>query len=108
MVLGGSWVAKSGVISPLSGLRTIVTLHISPLITTHEAPSRVWDFRASGGGFVGGFGFMGMSGLHFSVLSLAFMASCGWGFRVPGFKIEGFRGSAKNLGVYKQGSECFG
>ena len=51
---------------------------------------------------------MGMLGLHFSVLSLAFMASCGWGFRVPGFKTEGFRGSAKNLGVYKQGSECFG
>ena len=33
-ILGGSWV------SPLIGVKNIVTLLISPLITTHEPPSR--------------------------------------------------------------------
>ena len=39
-LLGGSWVVTSRVISPLIGLITIVTLLITPLITTHEPPSR--------------------------------------------------------------------
>ena len=34
------WVVKSGVISPLIWTMTIVTLHITHLITTHEPPSR--------------------------------------------------------------------
>ena len=38
-LLGGSWVVISGAISPLIGVITIVTLLISPLITTHEPPS---------------------------------------------------------------------
>ena len=38
VVLGGSWVVISGVISPLI---CIVTLLITPFITTHEPPSRV-------------------------------------------------------------------
>ena len=38
-VLGGSWVVIIGVISPQIGVRIIVTLLISPLITTHEPPS---------------------------------------------------------------------
>ena len=36
IVLGGSWVAISGVTSPLIWVITIVTLLITPLITTHE------------------------------------------------------------------------
>ena len=40
-LLGGSWVVISGVISPLIWVITIVTLLITPLITTHELPSRV-------------------------------------------------------------------
>ena len=40
MILGGSWVVISGVISPLIWVITIVTLLITPLITTHEPPSR--------------------------------------------------------------------
>ena len=40
-LLGGSWVVISGVITPLIGLITIVTLLITPLIATHETPSRV-------------------------------------------------------------------
>ena len=39
-VPGGSWVVKGGVTSPLIWVRTIVTLLISPLITTHAPPSR--------------------------------------------------------------------
>ena len=39
-VLGGSWVVITGVISPLIWVRTIVTLLITPLITTHEPPSK--------------------------------------------------------------------
>ena len=39
-VLGGSWVVISGVISPLIWVITIVILLITPLITTHEPPSR--------------------------------------------------------------------
>ena len=38
-VLGGSWVVISGVISPLIGVITIVTLIITTLITNHEPPS---------------------------------------------------------------------
>ena len=38
-LLGGSWGVISGVISPLIGIIVIVTLLISPLITTHEPPS---------------------------------------------------------------------
>ena len=39
-LLGGSWVVINGVISPLMGVITIVTLILTPLITTHEPPSR--------------------------------------------------------------------
>ena len=39
-ILGGSWVVISGVISPLIWVIIIVTLLITPLITTHEPPSR--------------------------------------------------------------------
>ena len=41
VVLGGSWVVISRVIGPPIGVITIVTLLITPLITTHEPPSRV-------------------------------------------------------------------
>ena len=40
-LLGGSWVVKSGVLSPLIWVITTVTLAIPQLITTHEPPSRV-------------------------------------------------------------------
>ena len=40
-LLGGSWVVISGVISPLIWVIIIVTLLITPLITTHEPPSKV-------------------------------------------------------------------
>ena len=39
VVLGGSWVVISGVISPLICIMTIVTLLITPPIATHEPPS---------------------------------------------------------------------
>ena len=39
-VLGGSWVVISGVISVLIWVISIVTLLITPLITTHEPPSK--------------------------------------------------------------------
>ena len=39
MTLGGSWVVRSEVISPLIWLIGIVTLLISPFIATHEPPS---------------------------------------------------------------------
>ena len=39
-VLGGSWVVIGGVISPLIWVISIVTLHITLLIATHEPPSR--------------------------------------------------------------------
>ena len=39
-LLGGSWVVINGVISPPIGVITIVTLIITPLITTHEPPSK--------------------------------------------------------------------
>ena len=38
--LGGSCLVISGVIIPLIWVITIVTLLITPLITTHEPPSR--------------------------------------------------------------------
>ena len=38
-ILGGSWVVISGVISPLKGVISIVTLLITLLLTTHEPPS---------------------------------------------------------------------
>ena len=37
--LGGSWVVISGVVNPLIWVITIVTLLVTPLITTHEPPS---------------------------------------------------------------------
>ena len=37
-------VVTSGVISPLIWVIIVVTLLITPLITTHEAPSRVQAF----------------------------------------------------------------
>ena len=39
-VLGGSWVVINGVNIPLIWLIITVTLLITPLITTHEPPSR--------------------------------------------------------------------
>ena len=42
-VLGGSWVVISRVISLLIWVISIVSLLISPLITTHEPPSRSRD-----------------------------------------------------------------
>ena len=39
-LLGGSWVVISGVISPLIRVIITATLLITPLITTHEPPSR--------------------------------------------------------------------
>ena len=39
-LLGGSWAVRSGVISPLTWVISIVTLLITLLITTHEPPSR--------------------------------------------------------------------
>ena len=39
-LLGGSWVAISGVISPLIWVLTIATLLIAPLVTTHEPPGK--------------------------------------------------------------------
>ena len=53
-LLGGSWVVISGVISPLRWVITIVTLLITPLITTHEPPSI--GYRASGLGSIGASG----------------------------------------------------
>ena len=47
-VLGGSWVVISRVISPLIWVISTVTLLISPLITTHEPPSRVSETGRSG------------------------------------------------------------
>ena len=48
-ILGGSWVVISGVISPLKGVISIVTLLITLLLTTHEPPSGlcygiIWEF----------------------------------------------------------------
>ena len=40
LLLGGSWVGISGLISPLIWVISIVTLLIILLITTHEPPSR--------------------------------------------------------------------
>ena len=39
-LLGGSWVVKSRGISPVIWVISTVTLLITPLITTHEPPSR--------------------------------------------------------------------
>ena len=39
LLLGGSWVVISGVISPLIGVISVVTLLITLLATTHEPPS---------------------------------------------------------------------
>ena len=41
-ILGGSWVVISRAISPLKWVITIVTILITPLITTHEPPNRVY------------------------------------------------------------------
>ena len=38
--LGGSWVAITGVISPLLWVIIVVTVLITSLITTHEPPTR--------------------------------------------------------------------
>ena len=40
-LLGASWVAISGVINPLIWVIIIVTLLVTPLLTTHEPPSRL-------------------------------------------------------------------
>ena len=39
-ILGGSWVVISGVISRVTVLITHIRGHITPLITTHEPPSK--------------------------------------------------------------------
>ena len=41
ILLGGSWVVISGVVSPLIWVISVVTLLIIPLITTHEPPSNL-------------------------------------------------------------------
>ena len=46
-MLGGSWVVISGVISPLIWVITIVTLLLTPLITTHEPLSAIRAALAS-------------------------------------------------------------
>ena len=43
-ILGGSWLVISGVISPPIWVVTMVTLLITPRITTHESPSRILGF----------------------------------------------------------------
>ena len=40
-VLGGSWVVISGVRRPLIRVVTMVTLLITPLMTTHEPPNMI-------------------------------------------------------------------
>ena len=46
-VIGGSWAGISGVISPLIWLISIVTLIVTPFITTHEPPSRTDTYFVS-------------------------------------------------------------
>ena len=48
LVPGGSWVVISGVISKVTVLITLIRGLITPLITTHEPPSRVSGFRTAG------------------------------------------------------------
>ena len=48
MLLGGSWVVLSGVISPLIRVITTVARLITLLIATHEPPSRgfyLWELE---------------------------------------------------------------
>ena len=47
-VLGGSWVVISGVISRVTIIMTHIRGLITPLITTHEPPSRDWQVREEG------------------------------------------------------------
>ena len=54
-LLGGSWVVISGVLSRLIWVITIATLLITPLITTHEPPSRAEKGAYWGLGFQGYF-----------------------------------------------------
>ena len=52
--LGGPWVVIIGVINPLIRVISKVTLLITPLITTHEPPSRALGFlgfRVQGCGY---------------------------------------------------------
>ena len=104
LVLGGSWVAFNGVISPLIWVitpliwvkspliwvTTIVILLIAPLITTHEPPS-------------GGFGFLG----EFKVRHCPFSRGSGLGI---GAEKPGGLGSNGTLFYPRQegpGSRCF-
>ena len=50
-LLGGSWVVISRAISPVIRLIAIVTLLITPLITTHEPPSSETPVSMGGGTF---------------------------------------------------------
>ena len=45
VVLGGSWVVTSRIISKVTILIAHIRGLITPLITTHEPPSRVWGFK---------------------------------------------------------------
>ena len=54
-LLGGSWVVRSGVISPLIWLISIATLLVTLLITTHEPPSRIYRKVSEGVGCQSGF-----------------------------------------------------
>ena len=47
MLLGGSWLVISRVISPLIGVITIVTLLTTPRITTHEPASTLTKHHLS-------------------------------------------------------------
>ena len=56
IILGGSWVLVSRVTSTLSGVRSMITIHITLLMTTH-APTENTTFPLShlwGGGGGGG------------------------------------------------------
>ena len=69
LLLGGSWVFIDSIISPLRSVLIMVTLLITPLVSTHEHPRgvlhglgcRVWSglgwLRAWGSKVLGGFGF---------------------------------------------------
>ena len=85
LLLGGSWVVTSGVISRLIWVITIVTLLITPLMTTHEPPSTVITNRWIPNGFSGPPVGCLLSNFSFSASSI------GLGFRVPRFLGLGFK-----------------
>ena len=87
LLLGGSWVFINSIISPLRSVLIMVTLLITPLVSTHEPPSRVlhglgcrvleW-FRV-----VEGLGVKGFGGFGFWVVYVGCRVS------LPGFLLRG-------------------